>query len=179
VHARRILRSVLCLSPSTSNGHDVSRDIISQVPTWRKWVLKLQDRRSDVGGNADAKLGSGRMAARATARSRSCGSPDFGLVRGRKIWSQDAGETKYRHRGVCFGDSALCGWAHRCHRKIESATRTSASLMHSITPADAHCEQVIKVEKASSRVSHSHSVHCTESIMHMYTDQSRALLRVR
>jgi hypothetical protein len=114
-------------------------------------VLKLQDRRSDVGGNADAKLGSRRMAARATARSRSCGSPDFDLVRGQKIWSQDAGERKYRHRGVCFGDSALCGWAHRCHRRIESATRTSAPLMPSITPADAHCEQVIKREEASSR----------------------------
>jgi hypothetical protein len=27
---------VLCLSPSTSNGHDVSRDIISHVPNMEK-----------------------------------------------------------------------------------------------------------------------------------------------
>jgi hypothetical protein len=42
-------------------------------------MLKLQDRPSDVGGTADAKLGSCRMAARATARSSSCGSPDSDL----------------------------------------------------------------------------------------------------
>jgi hypothetical protein len=149
--------------------------------TWRKWVLKLQDRRSDVGGNADAKLGSRRMAARATARSRSCGSPDFDLVRGQKIWSQDAGERKYRHRGVCFGDSALCGWAHRCHRRIESATRTSAPLMPSITPADAHCEQVIKGERHHYAVSHSHLVYYAKSTMHIYIymGQSRTLIRAR
>jgi hypothetical protein len=35
MHARRILRSVLCLSLSISNVRDVSRDKISQVPTWR------------------------------------------------------------------------------------------------------------------------------------------------
>jgi hypothetical protein len=143
-------------------------------------VLKLQDRRSDVGGNADAKLGSGRMAARATARSRSCGSPDFGLVRGRKIWSQDAGERKYRHQGVCFGDSALCGWANRCHRKIESATRTSVPLVPSITPADAHCEQVIKGEEASSR-SVAFAFNILRGVNHAYVYGSisvAALLRV-
>jgi hypothetical protein len=96
-------------------------------------VLKLQDRRSDVGGNADAKLGSGRMAARATARSRSCGSPDFGLVRWTKDLEPRRWGKEYRHQGVCFwrfGTLRLGTSMPSKDRKCNAYLRSSDALYH-------------------------------------------------
>lgn len=57
--------------PGISNKHDVSRDRISEVP--RESTLTRKAKTSDVGGNADGKLGSVRM----TGRARPfCAAPD-------------------------------------------------------------------------------------------------------
>jgi hypothetical protein len=122
------------------------RDTISQAPSVS--TLKPKDRASDVGGNAEGKLGSGRMAARARPFSRALaesGEPQ-------KFWRPRRWGRNIVIESVCLCDPALVvGYMYIVHRQHRTRRVLLPSCYHMI-PRVLICEQVVNREASSRSV---------------------------